>query len=95
MRGLLESRERWLQLSERREEATPLNPLAVIYRQLNKKITVFLKGGEKYTGVLTKVDSFMNLVLDDTIEEKSNKTAKYGRVLIRGNNILLVKTSEE
>jgi len=82
-------------LKSEREEVTPVNPLAVIYRQLNKRVTVFLKGGEKYTGILTKVDSYMNLVLDDTIEEKSNRTAKYGRVLIRGNNILLVKLHEE
>lgn len=82
-------------MKSEREEVTPVNPLAVIYRQLNKRVTVFLKGGEKYTGILTKVDSYMNLVLDDTIEEKSNRTAKYGRVLIRGNNILLVKLHEE
>jgi len=82
-------------LKSEKEEVTPVNPLAVIYRQLNKRVTVFLKGGEKYTGILTKVDSYMNLVLDDTIEEKSNRTAKYGRVLIRGNNILLVKLHEE
>ncbi len=82
-------------MKSEKEEVTPVNPLAVIYRQLNKRVTVFLKGGEKYTGILTKVDSYMNLVLDDTIEEKSNRTAKYGRVLIRGNNILLVKLHEE
>lgn len=76
-------------------EESPLNPLSVIYRQLNKKITVFLKGGERYTGILAKVDSYMNVVLDDTIEEKSDRATKYGRVLIRGNNILLVKLHEE
>ena len=82
-------------MNKEKEEVILANPLAMIYRQLNKKITVFLKGGEKYTGILMKVDSYMNLVLDDTIEEKSDKTAKYGRVLIRGNNILLVKIYEE
>lgn len=78
-----------------KEETSPVNPLTMIYRQLNKRITILLKGGEKYTGILTKVDSYMNVVLDDTIEERSDKTAKYGRVLIRGNNILLVKIHEE
>ncbi|MFQ5710711.1 MAG: LSM domain-containing protein [Candidatus Geothermarchaeales archaeon] len=36
----------------------------------------------------------MNLVLEETMEERSNKTAKYGKVLIRGNNILLVKLEQ-
>jgi len=52
---------------------------------------VFLKGGERYTGTLAKVDNYMNLLLEDTIEQSSKKTTKYGRVLIRGNNILLIQ----
>ncbi len=73
------------------EKAAPLNPLSIIFKCLSKKVTVYLKGGERYTGILSKVDNYMNLVLEDTMEEKVNKTAKYGRVLIRGNNILLIQ----
>ncbi len=73
------------------EKAAPLNPLSMIFKCLSKKVTVYLKGGERYTGILSKVDNYMNLVLEDTMEEKVNKTAKYGRVLIRGNNILLIQ----
>ena len=76
-------------------DESPANPLSVIYKQLNKRVTVYLKGGEKYTGVLTKADSYMNLVLDEALEERSDRTTKYGRVLIRGNNILLVRIHEE
>ena len=73
------------------EKTSPMNPLSLIYRNVDKRVTVYLKGGEKYQGILTKVDGYMNLVLEDTVEEKSKRSAKYGRVLIRGNNILLIK----
>lgn len=72
-------------------EASSVNPLSTIYRYVHKKVSVFLKGGERYTGTLAKVDNYMNLVLEDTIEQSSKKTTKYGRVLIRGNNILLIQ----
>ncbi|NIM45767.1 MAG: hypothetical protein GTN80_08610 [Nitrososphaeria archaeon] len=70
---------------------TSVNPLSTIFKHLNKRVTIYLKGGERYTGILAKVDNYMNLVLEETVEQKSDKTAKYGRVLIRGSNILLVK----
>jgi small nuclear ribonucleoprotein (snRNP)-like protein len=72
-------------------ETSSANPLSTIYKYVHKKVSVFLKGGETYTGTLAKVDNYMNLVLEDTIEQSSDKTTKYGRVLIRGNNILLVQ----
>lgn len=75
------------------EKASPMNPLSLIYRNVDRRVTVYLKGGERYQGILAKVDGYMNLVLEDTVEEKSNRSAKYGRVLIRGNNILLIKLS--
>ncbi len=74
------------------DKAMPINPLSVVYKQLDKKVIVHLKGGERYSGILAKVDNYMNVVLEDTIEEKrENKTARFGRVLIRGNNILLIQ----
>lgn len=69
-----------------------IKPLILVYKQIGKAITVYLKSGEKYTGRLTKVDSYMNLILEDAVEESANKTTRYGRVLIRGNNILIIKT---
>lgn len=76
---------------EREDNITSVNPLSTIFKNLNKRVTIYLKGGERYTGILAKVDNYMNLVLEETVEQKSDKTAKYGRVLIRGSNILLVK----
>jgi small nuclear ribonucleoprotein len=61
-------------------------------RAVNTKVTVRLKSGDEYTGILEKCDPNMNLVIVDA-EELNNGTviAKYGRIFIRGNNILYVK----
>ena len=76
--------------NERNVEKTK-NPLAVIYRHIGEEITVLLKTGEKYTGILNKVDNYMNLLIDDAVEETGSKSTRFGTVLIRGNNILLIK----
>jgi len=73
------------------EEIVTKNPLSVVYKQIGTTITVILKTGEKYKGVLSKVDNYMNLLIDEAIEESGDKTTRYGRVLIRGNNILLIQ----
>lgn len=67
------------------------NPLSTIFKSVDKKVTVYLKGGETYSGILSKVDNYMNLVLEDTMENPGQKSTKYGKVLIRGNNVLLVQ----
>jgi small nuclear ribonucleoprotein (snRNP)-like protein len=72
--------------------ASVVKPLTLVYKQIGEVITVYLKSGEKYTGQLTKADNYMNLIIEDAVEESGNKTTRYGKVLIRGNNILLIKT---
>ena len=71
--------------------AENLNPLSLMYNSTNKGISVHLKSGEKYQGTLSKVDNYMNMVLEDTVEYRNENTAKFGRVFIRGNNVLLIK----
>jgi small nuclear ribonucleoprotein (snRNP)-like protein len=70
------------------------NPLSVIYKHVGTNITVVLKTGEKYTGTLSKVDNYMNLLIDEAVEEFGDKMTRYGRVLIRGNNILLIQLNK-
>jgi small nuclear ribonucleoprotein len=69
-----------------------ITPLKMLGRAVNTKVTVRLKSGDEYTGILEKCDPNMNLVIVDA-EELNNGTviAKYGRIFIRGNNILYVK----
>lgn len=55
-----------------------------------------LKDNVEYRGKMVNVDSYMNIVLLDAAEYNFNKlTANYGRIVIRGNNILLVKLQDD
>jgi len=67
------------------------SPLRKIEKAKNKKILVRLKDGEEYIGILSDMDTFMNMVLDDAEEFKDGqRIRKYGKIFIRGNNIIYV-----
>lgn len=64
----------------------------------NKIVLVKLKDGSEYIGRLEQSDGTMNLVLRDCTELKEGTVdpiAKYGRVLIRGSNILFISVDYE
>jgi len=64
----------------------------------NKVVLVKLKDGSEYIGRLEQSDGTMNLVLRDCTELKEGTVdpiAKYGRVLIRGSNILFISVDYE
>ncbi len=45
---------------------------------------------------MDNVDSYMNLIMTDADELHDNKvTASYGRVIVRGNNVLFIKLENE
>ncbi len=45
---------------------------------------------------MDNVDSYMNLIMTDAEEFKENKViANYGRVIVRGNNVLFIKLENE
>ena len=69
-----------------------ITPLKMLGRAVNTRITVRLKSGDEYTGILERCDPNMNLIIVDA-EELNNGTviAKYGRIFIRGNNILYIQ----
>ncbi|RHZ46314.1 hypothetical protein Glove_627g13 [Diversispora epigaea] len=64
-------------------------------RYMEKRMFIQLNGGRKVTGVLRGYDPFMNLVVDDTIEEVS-ATEKHniGMVVIRGNSVVMMEALE-
>ena len=70
-------------------------PLRLLGRSLKSQILVKLKDGHEYIGTLEKFDSCMNLILVDAVEAVDGTTAvaRYGKILVRGNNILYIKTS--
>ena len=71
-------------------------PLTVLQKSTKKKVTVRLKNEVEYKGKMDNVDSYMNLIMTDAEELKEDKViANYGRVIVRGNNVLFIKLENE
>jgi len=58
-------------------------PLDVLEDTLQEPVTVLLKGGEEYTGILAGYDQHMNLVVEDP--DGDNTT------VIRGDNVVTIQ----
>jgi small nuclear ribonucleoprotein (snRNP)-like protein len=70
-------------------------PIKALEMQLNEVVSVKLKDQRIFRGHLTRCDMYMNLTLADAEEMESDQTkAKYGQILIRGNNILWIQIPE-
>ncbi|EPR58866.1 putative small nuclear ribonucleoprotein G [Toxoplasma gondii TgCatPRC2] len=73
-------------------------PAADLRRFMEKRLDVHLSGGRRVVGVLRGYDTFMNIVLENTVEVKGNpansassggtETNEIGFVVVRGNSIL-------
>jgi small nuclear ribonucleoprotein len=71
-------------------------PLTTLQKNTKKKVTVRLKNEVEYKGKMDNVDSYMNLIMTDAEELHENKViANYGRVIVRGNNVLFIKLENE
>jgi len=71
-------------------------PLNVLQKSVNRKVAVRLKSEIEYRGKMSNVDSYMNLILVDAEEfDGSDLLANYGKVVIRGNNVLFIKLDKE
>jgi len=68
----------------------------MLQKSTKKKVTVRLKNEVEYKGKMDNVDSYMNLIMTDAEELHENKViANYGRVIVRGNNVLFIKIENE
>ncbi|CAB9497748.1 Small nuclear ribonucleoprotein F [Seminavis robusta] len=71
-----------------------VNPKPFLADLTGKTVRVKLKWGMEYEGVLTSVDSYMNVHLESTQEYVDGQFAGFlGEVLIRCNNILYIKAA--
>lgn len=61
-------------------------------RELGIEVLVKLKDNSEYRGIVENVDASMNLILDSAaqVEENGNLIVKYGKVFIRGSNIMYI-----
>ena len=70
-------------------------PLNVLQKATNKQVSVRLKNEIEYKGKMANVDPYMNVILMDAEElENGSKKANYGKVVIRGNNVLYIKIED-
>ena len=61
-------------------------------KYMDKRLTLKINGGRVVSGVLRGFDPFMNLVIDEAIEEcKTGEKNNIGMVVIRGNSITLLE----
>ena len=77
-------------------QTTAKRPLTTLQKNTKKSVIVRLKNDVDYKGKIVNVDSYMNLIMSDAEEVKDGKTVeKYGRVILRGNNVLFIKLEDE
>jgi len=77
-------------------QTTAKRPLTTLQKTTNKSVIVRLKNDVEYKGKIVSVDSYMNLIMTDAEELRDGKTVeKYGRVILRGNNVLFIKLENE
>jgi len=64
-------------------------------RYIDKRLFIQLNGSRKVIGVLRGYDVFLNIVLDDAVEEKANgDKVQIGMVVIRGNSVVMLEALE-
>jgi len=77
-------------------QTTTKRPLSVLQKSLNKSVIVRLKNEVEYKGKIDNVDSYMNLIMTDAEELHDGKTVgKFGRIILRGNNVIFIKLINE
>ncbi|MHA1934498.1 MAG: LSM domain-containing protein [Candidatus Thorarchaeota archaeon] len=75
-------------------------PIKALEQSLNSIVSIKLKDQRIFSGRLTRCDVYMNLTLGDAEELESDESgsmqikAKYGEILLRGNNILWIQIPE-
>ncbi|KAI5118343.1 hypothetical protein M0805_009146 [Coniferiporia weirii] len=62
---------------------------------VGKRVIVRLTSGVDYRGVLSCLDGYMNIALEQTEEHVNGRvTNRYGDAFIRGNNVLYISAAE-
>ena len=70
-------------------------PLDALNQARGKYVYVELKNGKRLRGKLLAFDIHINLVLDEAEElENGEVKRKLGRILVRGDTVVIVSTSD-
>ena len=85
-----------MQIEYSLSQTSAKRPLTTLQKNTKKQVVVRLKNEVEYKGKMDNVDSYMNLIMTDAEELKDDKViANYGRVIVRGNNVLFIKLENE
>jgi small nuclear ribonucleoprotein G len=63
----------------------------------DKRLRLSLNGNRKVVGVLRGYDAFLNVVLEETVDESASSTSgssSIGTIVIRGNSIVQFESLE-
>ncbi|KAF8502808.1 Sm-like ribonucleoprotein [Russula emetica] len=71
------------------------SPTDFLKNVVGKRVVVRLTSGVDYRGVLSCLDGYMNIALEQTEEYVNGSvTNRYGDAFIRGNNVLYISAAE-
>jgi len=71
------------------------SPTDFLKAVVGKRVVVRLVSGVDYRGVLSCLDGYMNIALEQTEEHVNGVvTNRYGDAFIRGNNVLYISAAE-
>jgi len=71
------------------------SPSQFLKAVVGKRVVVRLVSGVDYRGVLSCLDGYMNIALEQTEEHVNGRiTNRYGDAFIRGNNVLYISAAE-
>jgi small nuclear ribonucleoprotein len=67
-------------------------PQALLEKSVDKRVSLLLKDGRILEGKLTGFDEYMNMVLEETVENNAagGEERRLGTVVLRGNNVVSI-----
>ncbi len=67
-------------------------PQALLEKSVDKRVSLLLKDGRILEGKLTGFDEYMNMVLEETVENNAagGEERRLGSVVLRGNNVVSI-----
>ena len=65
-------------------------PLALLEKNVDKRVSLLLKDGRVLEGKLTGYDEYMNMVLEEATERTADNERRLGTVVLRGNNVVSI-----
>ncbi len=77
---------------EKTETETALD---YVSKAVGRVVFIRLRNGSEIRGVLESFDSHMNLVLSESDEIMEEKTRKLGRIIVRGDTVVIVSPAAE